>query len=69
MNLYELGYVSGQIRRQTVCLRAKDEFELVVGNNVAALSELVNHQADGFRVDMAAVQRLVDRYYGRHSLY
>jgi hypothetical protein len=58
--LRELGLAKGRKRSQMVCLRANGALELVVGDNVVPLSELVRREKEGFSVDGAAIQQLVD---------
>lgn len=58
--LWELGLATGKKRSQMLCLRANGALELVVGNNAIPLAELVRSGEEGYSVDGAAIQRLVD---------
>jgi hypothetical protein len=58
--LWELGLATGKRRSQMLCLRANGALELVVGNNVVPLRELVRSGEHGYSVDGAAIQQMVD---------
>ena len=58
--LLELGLVTGKKRSQMVCLRAKGNLELVAGSNAVHLTEVVRSGKEGYSVDGAVIQQLVD---------
>jgi hypothetical protein len=58
--LWELGLVTGKKRSQMLCLRANGALELVAGENVVPLAELVRFGAEGYSVDSEAIRQLVD---------
>ncbi len=58
--LWELGLVTGKKRSQMLCLRASGELELVAGNNVVSLSELIDYRNGKYLLDQAMIRQLVD---------
>ncbi|MGA3334107.1 MAG: hypothetical protein ABSC62_08085 [Terracidiphilus sp.] len=58
--LWELGLVTGKKRSQMACLRVGERLELVAGQNVVPLAELVRFGAEGYSVDREAIRQLVD---------
>jgi hypothetical protein len=58
--LWELGLATGKRRSQMLCLRANGALEVVVGNNVVPLSELVRSGKEGYSIDGTAIQQMVD---------
>ena len=58
--LWELGLVRGKKRSQVICLRVNGALELVAGNNAVPLAEVVRNGNEGYSVDGAAIQQLVD---------
>lgn len=58
--LWEIGIVTGKKRSQMVCLRADGELQLVVAGNSLPLDELVSYGTEGYSIDIAPIQQLVD---------
>jgi hypothetical protein len=67
--LWELGLATGKKRSQMLCLRANGAPELVAGNNAVPLAEVVRSGKEGYSVDGAAIQQLVDTATTGDSCY
>jgi len=68
-NLCEIGIAAGNKRRQMLCLQVNSALHLVAGNNKIPLSELVEYDDNGFRLDETAIRSLVDTATTADSRY
>ncbi len=59
-SLCEIGIAAGYKRRQMLCLQANGVLHLVAGSNKMPLSELIEHDDKGYRLDEIAIRNLVD---------
>ncbi|TXI38903.1 MAG: hypothetical protein E6Q59_05830 [Nitrosomonas sp.] len=59
-NLCEIGIAAGNKRRQMLCLQVNGVLHLVAGNNKIPLSELVEYDDNGYKLDETAIRNLVD---------
>ncbi len=67
--LLEIGIVAGRKRHQMLCLKPDGELPLIAGNNAMPLAELVRSGKEGYSVDGAAIQQLVDTASTSDSRY
>ena len=59
-DLLELGIVSGDKRRQMLCLQTTDELTLVVGNDKIPLPQLIEYHDGAFSLDITIIRQMVD---------
>ena len=59
-DLLELGIVSGDKRRQMLCLQITDELILVVGNAKVPLTELIEYHDGVYSLDTAMIRQMAD---------
>jgi hypothetical protein len=58
--LWEMGMVSGDKRRQMLCLKADGTLKLVTGSSAVPLAELIDFQEGKYSLDEVMIRRLVD---------
>jgi hypothetical protein len=59
-DLLELGIVSGNKRRQMLCLQTTDKLTLVVGKAMVPLTELIEFHDGAYSLDSVMIRQMVD---------
>jgi len=68
-DLWEIGFASGNKRRQMLCLEADGGLTLVVGGNKVPLAELITFCDGQYSLDGAIIRRMVDAATTADSRY